>query len=48
MWEIMSENSTLRAVYDELMEAYDVPGDQLEVDILTFASTLLEQGLLSL
>jgi hypothetical protein len=46
MWEIMSENSTLRAVYDELMEAYDVPSDQLEADILTFASTLLEQGLL--
>jgi hypothetical protein len=46
MWEIMSENSTLRAVYDELMEAYDVPGDQLEADVISFAMALLQQGLI--
>lgn len=46
MWEIMSETTTLRAVYDELTEAYDVPGEQLEADIVTFATALSEQGLL--
>ncbi len=46
MWEIMSENSALRAVYDELIEVYDVPSDQLEADIITFATVLKEQGLL--
>ena len=46
MWEIMSESSTLRAVYDELKVAYDVPADQLETDIITFATALSEQGLL--
>jgi hypothetical protein len=46
MWEIMSENSALRAVYDELIEAYDVPVDQLEADIVTFATALTQQGLL--
>jgi hypothetical protein len=46
MWEIMSENSTLGAVYDELTEAYDVPGEQLEADIINFATALSEQGLL--
>lgn len=46
MWEIMSESSTLRAVYDELTEAYDVPADQLEADIATFATALSKQGLL--
>lgn len=46
MWEIMSETTTLRAVYDELTEAYDVPADQLEADIVTFATALTEQGLL--
>lgn len=46
MWEIMNENSTLRAVYDELTEAYDVLVDQLETDIITFATALSEQGLL--
>lgn len=46
MWEIMSENSTLRAVYDELIEAYDVPAEQLEEDIVTFFTALVEQGLL--
>jgi len=46
MWEIMSENSALRAVYDELIEAYDVPSQQLEADIVTFATALTQQGLL--
>lgn len=45
MWEIMSENSALRAVYDELIEAYDIPDDQLEADIVLFATALSEQGL---
>lgn len=46
MWEIMSENSALRAVYDELIEVYDVPSDQLEADIITFATVLKVQELL--
>lgn len=46
MWEIMNESSTLRAVYDELAEVLDVPGDQLESDIITFATALSKQGLL--
>lgn len=46
MWEVMSENSTLRAVYDELIEVYDVPSEQLEADIIVFATALKEQELL--
>lgn len=46
MWEVMSENSALRAVYDKLIEVYDVPSDQLEADIIVFATALKEQGLL--
>lgn len=46
MWEVMSENSTLRAVYDELIEVYDVPSEQLEADIIVFATVLKEQELL--
>jgi hypothetical protein len=46
MWEIMSESSTLRAVYDELTEAYDIPSQQLEADIVTFATALTQQGLI--
>lgn len=46
MWEVMSENSTLCAVYDELIEVYDVPSEQLEADIIVFATVLKEQELL--
>lgn len=46
MWEVMSENSTLRAIYDELIEVYDVPSEQLEADIIVFATVLKEQELL--
>jgi hypothetical protein len=28
------------------MEAYDVPGDQLEADVISFAMALLQQGLI--
>lgn len=47
MWEIMSENNTLRAVYDELIEAFDIESEQLAADIEIFASSLAEQGLLT-
>lgn len=47
MWEIMSENNALRAVYDELIEAFDIESEQLAADIKIFASSLAEQGLLT-
>jgi len=47
MWEIMSENNALRAVYDELIEAFDIESEQLAADIENFASSLAEQGLLT-
>jgi len=47
MWEIMSENNALRAVYDELIEAFDIESEQLAADIEIFASSLAEQGLLT-
>jgi hypothetical protein len=46
MWEIMSENSSLRPVYDELIEAFDVAPEQLENDLTLFAASLEQQGLL--
>ena len=48
MWEIMSENSALRAVYNELIEMYEVTPEQLQADIETFVSLLAEQGLIVL
>jgi hypothetical protein len=45
MWEIMSENSSLRPVYDELIEAFDVAPEQLENDLVLFAASLEQQGL---
>ncbi len=47
MWEIMSENNALRAVYDELIEVFDIESEQLAADIEIFASSLAEQGLLT-
>lgn len=48
MWEIMGENSSLRGVYDELIEAYDVPVHQLEADLIAFSTALTQQRLLEL
>lgn len=46
MWESMSENTSLRTVYEDLIEAYDVEQNQLSSDIVSFATALAGQGLL--
>jgi len=46
IWEVMSKNSSLQIVLEELLETFSAPKDQLERDLLTFASSLNEQELL--
>lgn len=47
MWEIMSESHSLQEVFDEMIELFEVDGNVLSNDIIAFANTLTEQGLLN-
>ena len=46
IWESVSEGMTLAETADEIVARYDVDADQAHVDVLEFATTLLERGLL--
>ena len=46
-WEEMTHVNTLASAIDQMVEMIDVERTQLEKDILIFAQTLEDQGLLS-
>lgn len=45
IWELMVEGAPLNAVADQMMAEYDVSRDQLERDIDTLMTALLEKSL---
>lgn len=47
LWQRMSESDTLQALYDRMIEEYEVDEEQLARDIIAFTQTLAEQGLLN-
>ena len=46
MWDSISAYSDLTAVYDEMIEAFEVDPQQLENDLMAFMASLVEQGLI--
>ena len=47
IWEAVSDGKALGDSVDVIVAEYDVERDQAESDVLEFAATLLERGLLS-
>lgn len=47
MWETMSKSHSLQEIFDEMVELFEVDNNVLSNDIIAFANTLAEQGLLS-
>ena len=47
IWQLVGEGKTLREVVEAVVGEYDVSRSQAEDDVLAFAETLIERGLLS-
>jgi hypothetical protein len=47
IWQAVADGKTLSDAVDIIVAEYDVDRDQATTDVLQFASTLLERGLLS-
>ena len=47
MWEQMAQSHSLQEIFDHMVELFEVDGNVLSADIITFANTLAEQGLLN-
>ncbi len=48
MWQLLRENDgRVQAVFDRMLEEYDVPGQQLASDLLGVLEDLRAKGLLS-
>lgn len=47
LWEEIIHATTLHSVIDQMVEMYDVEREQLTHDVIVFAQTLADQGLLS-
>lgn len=47
MWEKMSESDVLQDVFDYMTELYEVNANVLTNDIIVFANSLAEQGLVN-
>ena len=47
IWESVSEGLTLAETADAVVTQYDVDADQARNDVLDFARTLIERGLLA-
>lgn len=45
IWQLLSDGSQLEAVFDTLLGEYDVPPDELRVDLTAFIDTLVAKGL---
>lgn len=47
-WELVNDDPSMQAAFDQLREEYEVEPKRLERDLLTLAGDLLEAGLLRL
>ena len=47
IWQLVGENRSLRDVVEAIVGEYDVSEDQAENDVLAFAETLVDRGLLA-
>ena len=47
IWESVSDGLTLAETADEIVAQYDVDAEQARSDVLDFAQTLVERGLLA-
>ena len=47
IWQLIGDGKTLHEIVDAVVGEYEVSRAQAESDVLAFASTLLEHGLLS-
>jgi len=45
VWALIEAHGRLRAVYDMLLDEYDVPPDVLERDLIRLVSEMAEKGL---
>ena len=45
MWQLLERHGSLKTVFDELTQEYDVPPETLERDLLALVSRLAEVGL---
>jgi len=48
IWQLLSDGSSLQAVFDILLEEYEVDEKQLEQDMQGHVAQLVEAGLISL
>ena len=45
-WNLLQQQSSLRAVYEALQAAYEVTGEQLQADLLGLLDEMREKGLI--
>ena len=48
IWQLLREHNSLRAVYDTMLNEYDVEPARLEDDLLTHVAQLADAGLITL
>lgn len=48
IWQLLQEKDDLQAVFDVILDEYDVEADQLEIDLKELIAGLEEAGLVSL
>lgn len=45
IWELLSQDGSLRSAHAAMLQEYDVDADRLEADIVELAAALAEKGL---
>jgi hypothetical protein len=48
VWQLLEANGNLQAVYDALLEEYEVDAEQLGADLDSLLSSLRESGLITM
>ena len=48
IWQLLQEKDDLQAVFETLLDEYDVEADQLETDINEFLAKLVDSGLVKI
>ena len=48
IWQALQEHKSLQAVYDVMLESYDVEPERLEKDLQVFVEQLKEAGLIEI
>jgi len=47
-WQLLADQGSLRPVHVSMLEAYEVEGEKLEMDLIRLITQLVEAGLVSL